>query len=45
MQWVQETRKSNVDNVNNVRREASIHCRNKRKEYLKGKIEELETRS
>ena len=30
-------------NLNNVRCEASSHLRNKKKEYLKAKIEELET--
>ena len=38
MQWLQDTNKSSVDNLNNVRREAS---RNKKKEYLKAKIDEL----
>jgi hypothetical protein len=36
---------SNVDNLNNVRRDASRHFRNKKKAYLKAKIEELETTS
>jgi hypothetical protein len=43
MQCLQDPSQSNVDNLNNVRREASRHFRNKKKEYLKGKIEELET--
>jgi hypothetical protein len=30
---------SNVDNLNNVRHEANRHFRNKRKEYLKAKID------
>jgi hypothetical protein len=30
-------------NTNNVRREASLHFRNKRREYLKDKINEPET--
>jgi hypothetical protein len=42
MQWVQDPRQSNVDNLNNVRREAIRHFRNKMKTYLKAKIEELE---
>jgi len=42
MQWVQDPRKSNVDNLNNVRREFSRRCGGG-KEYLKAKIEELET--
>ena len=43
MQWVQDPSQSNVDNLNNVRREASRHCRNKKKAYLKPKIKEFET--
>ena len=40
MQWLQDPSQSNVDNLNNVRREASRHFRNE-KEYLKNKLEEL----
>jgi len=36
---------SNVRNPNNVRREGSRHFRNKKKEYLKAKIDELVTNS
>jgi hypothetical protein len=45
MQWVQNSSRSNVDNLNSVRYEVSRHFRNKKKEYLKAKIEELETKS
>jgi hypothetical protein len=45
MLWLQNPNQSNVDNLNNVRREASKHFRNKKKEYLKAKINELETNS
>ena len=45
MQWVQDPSQRNVDNLNNVRREASRHFRNKKKAYLKAKIEDLETNS
>jgi len=45
MQWVHQPNQSNVDNLNNVRCEDSSHLRNKKKEYLKAKIEELETNS
>jgi len=45
IQWVQDPSQRNVDNLNNVRREARRHFRNKKKEYLKTKIEELETNS
>jgi hypothetical protein len=44
MQWVQDPRQNSVDNLKNVRREASRHLRNK-KAYLKAKIEEIETTS
>jgi uncharacterized protein (DUF2252 family) len=36
---------STVDNLNNVRRAASRHFRNKKKAYFKAKREELETNS
>jgi len=45
MQWVQNPSQSNVDSLNNVRREASRHFRNKKKEYLRAKTEELENNS
>ena len=45
MQWVQDPSQSNVDDLNNVRREASRHFKNKRKAYLKAKIDVLETDS
>ena len=38
MQWIQDSNRSNVDNLNNVRRDASRHFRNKKKAYLKAKI-------
>jgi len=41
MKWLQDPNQSNVDNLNNVIREASRHFRNKKKEYLKAKIDEL----
>ena len=43
MQWIQDPSQSNADNLNNVRRNASRHFRNKNKAYLRAKIEELET--
>ena len=43
--WVQDPSQSNVDDLNNVRHEASRHFRNKKQENLKTKIEELETNS
>jgi len=39
MQWVQDQSQSNVDNLNNVRRQASKLFRNKKKAHLKAKIE------
>jgi hypothetical protein len=35
----------NGNNHNNIRREASRHFRNKKREYLKGEINELATQS
>ena len=43
--WIQDPSQSNVDNLNKVRQEVSRHFRNKKKAYLRAKIEELETNS
>ena len=45
MQWLQDPNQRNVDNLNNLRREDIWHFRNKKKEYLKARIDELETNS
>ena len=45
MQWIQDPSQRNVDNLNDIRRDANRHFRNKKKAYLKAKIEELETNS
>jgi hypothetical protein len=45
MQWVQDPNQSNRDYLNNGRHEASRYCRNKKKEYMKATIDELETNS
>ena len=45
MQWIQDPSQSNARNLNNVRRDASRHCRNKKTAYLRAKIEELEINS
>jgi len=45
MQWLQDPNQNNIDNINTVRREASRNFRNKNKEYLKAKIDELVTNS
>jgi len=43
MQWIQDPSQSTVDNLNNIRCDDSRHFRNKKKAYLRAKIEELET--
>ena len=45
MQWIQDPNQSTVDILNKVRREVSRHLRDKKKAYLRAKIEELETNS
>jgi hypothetical protein len=45
MQLVQDPSQTNVDNLNKVRHDASRHFRNKKKAYMKAKIEEIETYS
>ena len=40
MQWLQETKRRNVNNLNNVKREASIHFREKT-EYVKEKLRNM----
>jgi hypothetical protein len=39
------THQSNIDNLNNVRSEASRHFRNKKREYMKTIFNKLETNS
>jgi hypothetical protein len=41
LQWLQAPSEIKRDNLNNVRREASKHFRNKKREYLKDNINEL----
>jgi hypothetical protein len=41
MQWMQDPSESNVENLNKVRRDDSRHPRNKKKAYMKAKMEEL----
>jgi hypothetical protein len=41
-QWLQDPSEINGDNLNNVRREASRHFRNKKREYLKTKLMSLQ---
>jgi hypothetical protein len=45
LQWLQDPSEINGDNLNNVRSEASRHFRNKKREYLKDKVNELTTNS
>jgi hypothetical protein len=44
LQWLPHPSEIDVDNLYNIRREASRHLRNKKLEYLKGKINELATK-
>jgi hypothetical protein len=45
LQWLQDPSGINGDNLNNVRRKASKYFRNKKRQYLKEKINELATNS
>jgi len=45
MQWLQDPNQSEVYNLKTVTCEASRHFRNKKKVYLKAKIDEIETNS
>jgi hypothetical protein len=45
LRWLQDPSEANEDNLSDVRREASRHFRNKKREYLKDKINELESNS
>jgi hypothetical protein len=42
LQWLQVPSVMNEDNMRNVRRKASRHFRNKKREYLKDKINDIE---
>jgi hypothetical protein len=45
LQWLQDPSEVNGDNLNNVRHEASRHFSNKKREYLKDRINEFATYS
>jgi hypothetical protein len=45
LQWLRDPSEINGDNLNNIRRETRKHFRNKKREYLKDKIDELATNS
>jgi Fe-S cluster biosynthesis and repair protein YggX len=43
LQWLQDQSEINGDKFNNIRCEARRYFRNKMREYLKGKMDELAT--
>jgi hypothetical protein len=43
LQWLQEQCKINGDNLNDIIRKTSRHFRNKKRKYLKDKIDEFAT--
>jgi hypothetical protein len=45
LQWLQFSKEINGDNLNNIRRETNKHFGNKKREYLKDKIDEFATNS
>jgi len=45
MQWLKHPTQRNLDNLNNVRHVANTHFKNKKKEYLRAKIDELGIKS
>jgi hypothetical protein len=45
LQWLQDPSENNGNNQNNIRYETSRHFRNKKREYLKDKINEPATNS
>jgi uncharacterized protein with ParB-like and HNH nuclease domain len=45
LRWLQDPSEVNEDNLSKVRRDASRHYRNKKREYLKYKINEIELSS
>jgi hypothetical protein len=45
LQWLQYPSEATEGNLSDIRREASRHFRNKKRDYLKDKINELESNS
>jgi hypothetical protein len=45
LQWLQDPSEIKRDNLKNIRREASRHFRNKKREYQKDKINEVASNS
>jgi hypothetical protein len=43
VRWLQDPSEANEDNLSNLRRKTSTYFRNKKREYLKHKINELES--
>jgi chemotaxis methyl-accepting protein methylase len=43
LQWLQDPSELNGDNLNTVKRENSRHFKNKKREYLKDRINEFAT--
>jgi hypothetical protein len=43
MHWLQNPNQNKVDNLNNIRWEASRHFSNKKQIYFEAKLDELET--
>jgi hypothetical protein len=41
LQWLQDPSEINEDNLNNVRLDTSRHFMNRKRKYLKGRINEL----
>jgi hypothetical protein len=44
LQWLQNSSEINGVNLKNIRPESSRHFRNNKRDYLKGKIDELATK-
>jgi hypothetical protein len=42
--WLQDPNQSSVDNLDNVKGEASTYFRNKKKKYLRAKIDEFDVK-
>jgi hypothetical protein len=45
LQWLQDPSKVNEDNLSNAQQETNRHFRNKKREYLQDRINELESNS
>jgi predicted NACHT family NTPase len=45
LQWLQDPSEINGDNLNNIRQETGRHLKNKKRKYLKDRIDEIATNS